>query len=510
MQFAALSGLLLLAVALKCYWSRRQRQKVLDAIAKEHSCLDPPLLENQRPMGVDRLEQIFRASAESRLMELFLFHFRQTGYTLKQIFLLTPAYGTVDPANLEAILSTKFEDWSFGPRRVITFPMFGDGIFTQEGEAWKRSKLMLRPQLVHRQYEDLKLFDEPMDDLLDSLPSSGGVVDLQALFFRFTLDVTTAFLFGESIRSLKSSPGSPEQNFAAAFDLAQSYIIQRFRLLDLYWLIGGRKFYEACRQVNEFADKVIEQNLRDTPSGDDEIETGRYIFLRKVAKSFPDRAALRGQIVNILVAGRDTTACLLSWTFYMLVRHPKVMEKVRAEISALGDARSLTRDDLRSLKYLQNVLKEVLRLYPSVPVNTRTAVKTTVLPTGGGPDRKSPVLIPAGSAVAYSVYTMHRRPDLFGLDAELFRPERWDEDLPLFKDRVSHNYGYLPFSGGPRICLGMDFALTEAAYTIVRIFQRYPEITLPEGEKVEVVGLEKQTVTLVLQITDGCKVKLGC
>jgi hypothetical protein len=82
--------------------------QILDAIAKEHGCLPPPLLENQRPMGVDRLEQIFRANSESRLMELFLFHFRQTGYTLKQVFLLTPAYGTTDPANLEAILSTNF------------------------------------------------------------------------------------------------------------------------------------------------------------------------------------------------------------------------------------------------------------------------------------------------------------------------------------------------------------------------------------------------------------------
>ena len=207
------------------------------------------------------------------------------------------------------------QDWSFGPRRYITFPMFGDGIFTQEGEAWRRSRLMLRPQLVHRQYEDLKLFDEPMDDLMDNLPESGGVVDLQPLFFRFTLDVTTAFLFGESIRSLKSEPGSPEQHFAAAFDLAQSYVIQRFRLLDLYWLIGGREFREACRQVNAFADKVIDQNLRgDALSNDDGKETGRYVFLRTVAKSFPDRSALRGQIINILAAGRDTTACLLSWT----------------------------------------------------------------------------------------------------------------------------------------------------------------------------------------------------
>ncbi|KAK0648079.1 cytochrome P450 alkane hydroxylase [Cercophora newfieldiana] len=510
MQIVALTALLLLGAILNRYWGLRRRQKLLDAIAKQNGCLDPPLLENQRPMGVDRLEQIFRASAESRLMELFLFHFRQTGSTLKQIFLLTPAYSTIDPANLEAILSSKFEDWSFGLRRAITFPMFGDGIFTQEGEAWKHSRFMLRPQLAHRQYEDLQLLHEPVDDLLDSLAQSGGIVDLQPLFFRLTLDVTTAFLFGESIRSLKSAPGSPEHNFAAAFDLAQSYVIQRFRLLDLYWLIGGRKFREACRQVNEFADKVIDQNLGEEKiSPGAELDVGRYVFLRTVAKSFLDRAALRGQIVNILAAGRDTTACLLSWTFFLLVRHPEVMEKVRVEISGLGDAKSLTRDDLRGLNYVQNVLKEVLRLYPSVPVNARTALNDTVLPTGGGPDRKSPVLIPAGSAVAFSIYAMHRRPDLYGLDAELFRPERWDEDLPLFKDRVNHHFGYLPFSGGPRICLGMDFALTEAAYAIVSIFQRYPKIELPDGETVEVVGNEKQTVTLVLQITDGCKVQLS-
>ena len=153
---------------------------------------------------------------------------------------------------------------------------------------------------------------------MNCLPASGGVVDLQPLFFRFTLDVTTAFLFGESIRSLTSSADSPEQNFAAAFDLAQSYVIQRFRLLDLYWLIGGRTFREACRQVNAFADKVIDQNLKGSEvegvSGEEDSFPGRYVFLRTVAKSFPERAALRGQIINILAAGRDTTACLLSWT----------------------------------------------------------------------------------------------------------------------------------------------------------------------------------------------------
>jgi len=88
---------------------RCQKSEVDAAIANHHGCLPLPLLQNQRPLGVDRLEQIFRANTECRLMELFLFHFRQTGNTLKQVFLLTPAYGTIDPANLEAMLSTNFK-----------------------------------------------------------------------------------------------------------------------------------------------------------------------------------------------------------------------------------------------------------------------------------------------------------------------------------------------------------------------------------------------------------------
>jgi cytochrome P450 len=95
-----------------------------------------------------------------------------------------------------------------------------------------------------------------------------------------------------------------------------------------------------------------------------------------------------------------------------------------------------------------------LRLYPPVPVNTRTATQTTVLPTGGGPDGKSPVLIPKGSSVAFSIYSMHRRPDLYGMDAALFRPERWEEDMPSKYDLVTAKWTYIPFHGGPRSCPG--------------------------------------------------------
>lgn len=101
-----------------------------------------------------------------------------------------------------------------------------------------------------------------------------------------------------------------------------------------------------------------------------------------------------------------------------------------------------------------NTMQLALRLYPSLPVNTRTSVCDTILPTGGGPDRQSPVFIPKGTALAFSIYAMHRRPDLYGMDAELFRPERWEEDLPMDRDPTLRAWGYLPFNGGPRICLG--------------------------------------------------------
>ncbi|RYP22686.1 hypothetical protein DL765_001536 [Monosporascus sp. GIB2] len=327
---------------------------------------------------------------------------------------------------MEAILSSKFADFGNGPRRTVTFPMFGDGIFTQDGEPWRHSRAILRPQLFHRQYENLKVFKEPLDDLLSALPEKSGIVDMQPLFFRYTLDVTTAFLFGDSIRSLKSSDNAAENVFASAFDRAQAYVAKRFRLLDLYWLIGGKEFRDACKKVHLFADQIIDQNLaKDTTAGDE----NRYVFLKSVAKSCPDRRALRGQIINILAAGRDTTACMLSWTFFHLVRHPRVMEKLRAEIAQLPPIEGVDRAALRDLKYLQNVMKE---------------------------------------------------------NAEIFRPERWDEDLPMNQDPTLQKWGYLPFNGGPRICLGMDFALTEVAYTIVRMLQRYPIIKLPNGERVDV------------------------
>ena len=187
--------------------------------------------------------------------------------------------------------------------------MFGDGIFNQDGDTWKQSRDLLRPQFHFKQYSDLNIFRDATNNLLNAIPREGGVIDLQPLFFRLTLDITTEFLFGNSIESLKVPESTGEQTFAEAFNTAQEYIAKRFRLLDLYWLIEGKRFREAYKKVHYFADQIIDRNLSENCLDGQ----GKYIFLRAMSEKTSDRTALRSQIINILTAGRDTTACLLSW-----------------------------------------------------------------------------------------------------------------------------------------------------------------------------------------------------
>ncbi|KAB8206632.1 cytochrome P450 [Aspergillus parasiticus] len=473
----------------------------------------PPRLRNWWPWGIDRLMQIWSADSEQRLMDLFTFHFRDCGTTLEQKFLGTIAFSTTDPENLEAMM-TNTNEFGFGLRRKIFFPFLGEGIFTQDGDAWKRSRELLRPQLSRQKNRNLEIFRAHIENLLRQIPTDGTEVGLQPLFFRLTLETTTEFLFGKSINSMKPGQFSKGEKFARDFDNVQSYVLRQFRLLDLYWLISGPGFWRSCSSVHQLIQEII-----DARTGDklETSEKNEHCVVNSIAQDASIRDSLRGQLLNVLLAGRDTTACLLSWTFFCLAQHPDVLGRLNAEIAAIvGSGDDMTRGTLKKMPYLDKVLKEV---------NTRTAHKTTILPTGAGKDRNKPVLVRKGQNVAFCVYAMHRREDLYGPDAHLFRPERWNENLPLYRDETTAMWGYLPFNGGPRVCLGQDLALVEAAYTVVRILQRFPRVRLEDyprpqrrpwlgwsshnATRVEMIAEERQKVTLVLSLSDGCRVVLG-
>jgi cytochrome P450 len=136
-----------------------------------------------------------------------------------------------------------------------------------------------------------------------------------------------------------------------------------------------------------------------------------------------------------------------------------------------------------------------------VPANTRFANKDTALPRGGGQFGDAPVFVPKGTIVMYSVYAMHRRKDIFGPDADEFRPERWEHNNP--GGALKPGWGFLPFNGGPRVCIGQQYALTEAGYTIVRMMQTFKEIENRDPAP----WTEHISVTLSSQ--NGAKVRLG-
>jgi cytochrome P450 len=230
--------------------------------------------------------------------------------------------------------------------------------------------------------------------------------------------------------------------------------------------------------INEFVTPYIDHALSLSPAelaSKTKAEEG-YTFLHALASFTRDRKVLRDQLVAVLLAGRDTTASTLSWTFYELARAPEVWRKLREEIiERVGLERAPTYDDLKSMKYLQATMNETLRLYPSVPFNVRLALKDTTLPRGGGPDGLSPVGVLKDTPIAYSTLVMQRRADLYPLPSETFahpdkfEPGRWDTWQP-------RPWQYIPFNGGPRICIGQQFALTEMGYTIVRMLQRFERV----------------------------------
>ena len=395
-------------------------------------------------------------------------------------------------------------DYGFGLRHEVFAPLLGNGIFTQEGGAWKHSRELLRNQFIRTQYQNLDGFREHVDNFLACLGDSSGAIDLQPLFFSLTLDTTTALLLGQSSYSLKADDAADVRasSFAKSFDAAQKGLATRYRLAPLHFLYNPSHFRRSCDAVHQFVDKYIREHIsREKDNGTE----GGDSFVDQLKEETSDHVALRDQLLNILLAGRDTTACCLSWTIRLIIRHPRVMKRLREEIgSVLGAADLPTRERIRRMSYLSFVIKESLRLCPPVPVNNRTAKKTTTLPRGGGPDGKSPILIRRGELVSFGQYVNARRKNIWGSDADDFIPERWEGH----ETGNPFGWAYFPFNGGPRTCLGQDFAKMEVSYTIVRLLQAYQYIGLPVGEKNERVGTEKQRLTLVLSSADGCRVEL--
>ena len=248
---------------------------------------------------------------------------------LSQYLLFGPrAYHILDPSNLEMVLSTNFTHYDFGVRNEVFAPLLGSGIFTQEGAAWKHSRELLRKQFVRTHYRSLEPFQEHVDNLISSISTmEDAIVDLQPLFFKLTLDTTTALLFGRSVHSLKapSDVDATNREFAENFNIAQAGLAKRFRLAPWHFVYNPPKFRRACSTVHKFVERYIQDQHRHAESA--ALNDGADNFMSQLFTESPNKRNLRDQLLNVLLAGRDTTACCLSWTMYVIHRSVRTAER---------------------------------------------------------------------------------------------------------------------------------------------------------------------------------------
>ncbi|TRM60432.1 cytochrome P450 [Schizophyllum amplum] len=469
--------------------------------AAANAAVVPPLLPSKLPLGLSHLSTVrntVRSGVFARVLGVWAKELDATVYRVNLLGRIR--FITIEPDHVKTILATQFEDFDKGPVVYDSFKsLLGSGVFNSDGDMWKFHRTMTRPFFNKDKISHFDNFDRHANDIIRLAKeriAEGYPIDFQDMVARFTLDSATEYLFGYDVNSsgagLPYPPGAPSSNppeffahssnrFVAAFGEGQNLTAMRVRVGP------GWRLYEAwkdkvqpCRDVvdgfvNEIladsalqkADIEAKKATSETKPGDDDT------LLSHLMKYTQDRRMLTDEIVNLLVAGRDTTSGTLSFGIYKLAEHPDILAKLREEIlDKVGATRRPTFEDIRDMKYLRAFLNEVLRLYPIVQAN-----KDTLLPFKDA--SKPPVFIPSGTSVVYSVYLIHRRTDLWGPDAGTFDPDRFiDERLGKYLTR--NPYIFIPFNAGPRICLGQQFAYNEMSYFLIRLLQNFSGFSLAD------------------------------
>lgn len=277
------------------------------------------------------------------------------------------------------MLSLKFQDYEINALRKEGFHgVFGHGIFTTDGPQWEHSRTMLRPNFNRSQVADLGIFETHIQNLIKAIPTDGSTVDLQPLFFDLTLDSATEFLFGESANTLhKSASPLTGENFGEAFTYCTTAIGNSLRVgrLDRYYKTDKR-FDKDQKLIHDFADRYVMKAIEHHENEKHgrlplHEKGGRYVFLHELAKQTQDPLALRSETLNILLAGRDTTASLLANVWNIIPKRPDVWSKLLVEVDQL-DGRKPTFEEMKNMKYLKYMLNECEWAKPKPKPNRAT------------------------------------------------------------------------------------------------------------------------------------------
>ncbi|MBA0584461.1 cytochrome P450 86A22 [Gossypium raimondii] len=416
---------------------------------------------------------------------------------------------TCDPKNLEHILKIRFDNYPKGPTwQAVFHDLLGDGIFNSDGDTWLFQRKTAALEFTTRTLRHAmarwvsRAIKYRFCPILESAQLQGKRIDLQDLLLRLTFDNICGLTFGKDPQTL--SPGLPENGFAMAFDRATEATLQRFILPEIVWKLRKWlrlgmevKLSQSLKHMDKYLSEIINTRKQELVSQhQSEIQHDDLLsrFMKK-KESYSDEF-LQHVALNFILAGRDTSSVALCWFFWLVNQNSRVEDKILIEICTIlmetrGSDTSkwvdepLVFEEVDRMIYLKAALSETLRLYPSVPQDSKHVIADDVLPNGA--------FIPAGSNVTYSIYSTGRMKFIWGEDCLEFKPERWlSEDGKRFETQDS--YKFVSFNAGPRICLGKDLAYLQMKSIAAAVLLRH-RLTVAEGHRVE----QKMSLTLFMK-----------
>lgn len=365
------------------------------------------------------------------------------------------------PELVNDVLMTHRADFSKAYLTSLMHPLLAGSMMLADSDSWLHERKLVLPAFHRERLDEYAIVMAREAERVAREWQPGDHRDIHSDMMRMTLQVVTRTLFGIDF---SNAVGVAERLVSTVMDEFNRRIASPVRFRFPLPSMRTLRLLKSLRELDHIAYTAIAQR-RAEPTND--MLSMLIAATDEAGTPMTDRE-VRDACLAVFFAGHETTACLLSWTWYVLAGRDDVVRRLLDEIrtqDALADdspARLVER-----LPYLQSVLKEVLRLYPPAYAFGRRALRDTAV----GEHR-----VPAGTTVLMSPWAMHRDPTYFP-DPEAFIPERWDDGLASHLPR----FAYFPFSSGPRRCVGSSYATMEATIAIATLLPRFKLVSLGEA-----------------------------
>ncbi|KAF4315346.1 hypothetical protein JM18_009361 [Phytophthora kernoviae] len=379
---------------------------------------------------------------------------------------------------MEDILKTQFEVFIKGPAvATISRDLLGEGIFAVDGAKWKHQRRaashffsmnMIRDTMEHVVRDHSLL----LTTKLGEAAASGETVNIKLVLDSFTMDIFAKIGFGVELHELETGGNS---EFMEAFERATRRIMVRFQQPMFIWKLARwlnigaeRQMYKDMKLINSVVYDVIDRSMKEKrKQADVEYAEDDHVEMTPTM--------LRDMSIVFIFAGRDSTSLTMTWFIIEMNRHPEALARVRLELAdklpmlGLDDTETLSTDDIDGLIYLEAAIRECIRLNPVAPALQRIAARDTTLYNNTS--------IKAGTRIILPHYAMGHLEVVWGPDAEEYKPERWIDEGSGKLIHVSP-YKFAAFLAGPRMCLGMRFALAEMKITLATILSKFDVQTI--------------------------------